>query len=233
MQKRTWLVLGAIVLVMVLAGAIAVASGGGGGSDGSADHGTSAGSSTVGSPVETAAVSVQGKPLPRLTGTGTGTDSAIGATIPKLTGEGFDGGPVTIAPTGKPQVVMFVAHWCPHCQAEVPRVVTLANDKAFNGIDVSTVATATNQAYPNYPPSAWLQREHWPFPVMVDSPQLTAGVAYGLPAYPYFVFVDAHGKVVGRADGEIDPGDLQKILTALAAGKTLPIAGSGASSSAS
>ena len=34
---------------------------------------------------------------------------------------GFDGAPLTIAPTGKPMLVVFLAHWCPHCNAEIPR----------------------------------------------------------------------------------------------------------------
>ena len=106
----------------------------------------------------------------------------------------FDGSKVTIGPTGKPQVVMFLAHWCPHCQAEVPRIVELAKDGAFEGIDVAAVATGTNADAPNYPPSAWLEREQWPFPVMVDSPEFTAAQAYGLPSYPYFVFADARGQ---------------------------------------
>jgi thiol-disulfide isomerase/thioredoxin len=138
---------------------------------------------------------------------------------------------VTIAPTVKPQVVMFLAHWCPHCQAEVPRIVDLAKMGAFKGIDVAAVATGTSPEAPNYPPSAWLKRENWPFPVMVDSASGTAAEAFGLSSYPYFVFVDAQGAVVGRAAGEIPPSDLQKILNALEAGNPLP-KGSGASSSA-
>ena len=214
MRKRTWP--GTIAVAV----AVAVATTGA--------VGASAGAASV----ETAAVSVQGAPLPRYTGP-ISTDRAIGDTIPTLTGKGFDGAPVTIAPGGKPRVVVFVAHWCPHCQAEVPRIVKLAKKKAFKGIAVSTVATGTNPGYPNYPPSAWLRREHWPFPVMVDSQQQTAAIAYGLPSYPYFVFVDAQGKVAGRASGETPPSSLKKILTALAAGNPLPLPGSAAGSSAS
>ena len=210
MRKRTW----AGVIVVVIAVAFAT----------SGVDGAVAGASSV----ETAPVSVQGAPLPRYTGP-TSTDRAIGDTIPTLTGEGFNGAPVTIAPGAKPRVVLFVAHWCPHCQAEVPRIVTIAKKKAFKGLAVSTVATGTSSGYPNYPPSAWLRREHWPFPVMVDSQQQTAAIAYGLASYPYLVFVDAQGKVAGRASGEIAPSDLKKILTALAAGKPLPLPGSSAS----
>ena len=39
---------------------------------------------------------------------------------------------------------MFLAHWCPHCQAEVPRLVELAEQGAFDGVDVTAVATGTN-----------------------------------------------------------------------------------------
>ena len=185
--NRSWLILGAVALVLVVAVVIAVsASGGDSESAKATDH-------------ETGAVTVEGDALPRYTDTS--VDTAIGDTIPTLSGVSFDGSPVTIAPTGKPQVVIFVAHWCPHCQREVPSIVEVAKEGAFKGIDVATVATGTNATYPNYPPSAWLKRENWPFPVMVDSPQQTAAVAYGLSAYPYFVAVNAEGKGRRTRDG--------------------------------
>lgn len=231
-RHRTWIVLGAVALVIAIAVGVAVAASGGGSSGSNGAGGsTASGSSgsTAGMLHEVGPVTVSGTRLPSFTDPN--HDTAIGRPIPTLTGETFDGTPMTIAPNGKPQVVLFVAHWCPHCQAEVPRLVELASSGAFNGIDVATVATGTNADYPNYPPSSWLQREHWPFPVMVDSEQQTAAIAYGLPAYPYFVFVDANGNVAGRATGEIAPDSLTKILDALAAGKALPTV-SGASSSA-
>jgi cytochrome c biogenesis protein CcmG, thiol:disulfide interchange protein DsbE len=145
----------------------------------------------------------------------------------------FDGSGVTIAPNGKPQAIVFVAHWCPHCQAEVPRLVALAKQGVFDGVDVTAVATGTNPGYPNYPPSAWLQREKWPFAAMADSPQFAAATAFGLNAYPYFVLVGADGKVAGRATGEVTDADVKANVKALKDGKPLPLLSSGASSSAS
>ena len=75
----------------------------------------------------------------------------------------------------------------------------------FDGIDVTAVATGTNADAANYPPSAWLKREDWPFPVMADSADGTAANAYGLSAYPYFVLVDADGKVAGAAPARSRP----------------------------
>jgi thiol-disulfide isomerase/thioredoxin len=159
------------------------------------------------------------------------TDTAVGSSMPTLTGTGLDGKSIEIAPTGKPQVLVFVAHWCPHCQAEVPRIVTLANDGVFDGVDVTAIATGTNSGYPNYPPSAWLKNDQWPFRVMADSGAFTAARAFGLSSYPYIVFVDAAGKVVGRTSGEIAPGDLTKMVEALKAGQPIPGVAQGASSS--
>jgi thiol-disulfide isomerase/thioredoxin len=114
--------------------------------------------------------------------------------------------------TGSPYAVIFLAHWCPHCQAEVPRLVALSKNGQIEGVDVTGVATATSDQNPNYPPSEWLTGEDWPFPVMVDTASGTAANAYGLTGYPYMVFVDAEGKVVGRTSGEVGEEDLQKIF---------------------
>jgi thiol-disulfide isomerase/thioredoxin len=209
----------AVVVIAGIAAVIAVAAGGG-------DDSTGTGAAAAG---ETAAVTVDGSALPMYRGPN--DDSAVGDAAPTLTGESFDGSKSTIGPTGAPQVVMFLAHWCPHCQAEVPRIVELEKEGAFDGLGVSTVATGTDANAPNYPPSKWLAGADWPFPVMADSQEATAAEAYGISAYPFFVFVDADGKVAGRATGEISPSDLKQILDALRDGKALPTA-SGANSSA-
>jgi len=220
-RRNMWLIWGGVAVVVVIALVIAVV----------ASSGSDSGSSSAKGSKETAPVKVDGTSLPNYTGQG--TDPAIGMTIPTLTGVSFDGKPVEITPNGKPQAIVFVAHWCPHCQAEVPRLVSLEKTGAFTGVDVSAVATGTNSGYPNYPPSSWLAREKWPFPVMVDSATSTAAKAYGLTSYPYFVLVDANGKVVGRASGEVASADVIANMKALAAGQPLPLTSSGAASSSS
>jgi cytochrome c biogenesis protein CcmG/thiol:disulfide interchange protein DsbE len=223
-RRNRWLIWGGVAAVVVIAIVIAVVSSGG--SDGT--------SSTKTAKFETHAVTVTGTPIPKYDAkyTGNGSDPAIGKTIPTVTGVSvFNGTPVTIKPTGKPQMLVFVAHWCPHCQAEVPELVKLAKQGVFDGVDVTAGATGTNPAATNYPPSAWLKREGWPFAAMADSPQGTAATAYGINAYPYFVLVDANGKVAGRATGEVPAASITANIKALKAGAPLPLLSSGASSS--
>jgi thiol-disulfide isomerase/thioredoxin len=209
-----------LVVVVLVAVVIVVA---GGGDDGSS--GTKGGKT-----VEIASkISVTGTPLP--TFSATGADAAVGRAAPRLEGVGFDDASVTVGgATGKPYALAFLAHWCPHCQAEVPRLVELAKTGGTSGVAMTAIATGTSSAAPNYPPSAWLARESWPDPVLVDTRAQTAARAYGLDAYPYFVFVDAAGKVAGRVSGEVTPGDLTRVFQALAAGEQLPLPGVGASS---
>jgi thiol-disulfide isomerase/thioredoxin len=216
--NRTWITIGAIAVVVVIAVVVAVASSGGG-SGGNANA------------VQQAPVRVDGTPLAAYPDSG--TDKAIGSTMPTLHGRSlFDGSPLTIAPTGKPQMISFLAHWCPHCQFEVPVVVALGKQGKLDGVDVRGVATGTRSDLPNYPPSKWLEGAGWKFPTMADSHAYDAANAYGLGGYPLLVFVDAQGKVVGRSEGEISPSALVSVLDALKAGKPLPLPTAGASSSA-
>ena len=55
-------------------------------------------------------------------------DAAIGQTIPTVSGKTLDGDAITIGPDGGAKVIVFVAHWCPHCQAEVPEIVSHLKD---------------------------------------------------------------------------------------------------------
>jgi cytochrome c biogenesis protein CcmG, thiol:disulfide interchange protein DsbE len=219
-----WWAVGAAV---VLAGVLAVVLSGGGGGGNSSGSSSSSGGTKSGQVEIASTVAVSGTPLPMLTDST--NDPAVGKTAPTLTGVTFNGSPVTIGNTGRAHVVVMVAHWCPHCQAEVPRIVALFKAGQIP-VPVVSVATGTDPSAPNYPPSAWLAREGWPYPVLVDTKAETAASSYGLPGYPFLVFVDAQGKVAGRLSGEVAPSDLTKLFAALAAGKPLPIPGAGASS---
>jgi cytochrome c biogenesis protein CcmG, thiol:disulfide interchange protein DsbE len=219
-HKRNRMALwGGLAAVVVVAIVVAVvASGGGDDSEAKA------------TPFETHQVTVDGTPLPQFDSAKT-NDPGIGKAIPTLQGVSvFDGKPVTVKPNGKPQMVVFVAHWCPHCRREVPKLVALAKDGTFDGVDVTAVATGTNSAAVNYPPSAWLKTEKWPFPVLADSPEGTGATAYGISAYPYFVLVDADGALAGRATGEVPPDQIKANIEALKAGQPLPLSSSSASS---
>ena len=167
-------------------------------------------------------VVVAGAALEASDAIGTPDDPAIGKTAPVLTGRGFDGKKVTIGGQGKPRAVVFVAHWCPHCRREVPRIVKLAKQGKLDGIEVDTITTGTSSDLPNYPPSKWLAREKWPFTnVLNDDADQQAIRAYGGTAYPYFVFLDAQGNVVGRASGEIAPKAIADGAAKLAAGRSV------------
>ena len=141
-------------------------------------------------------------------------DSAVGMPAPEVIGEGFTGNAVTTK-TDAPQMIVFLAHWCPHCQREVPLLVEWErNGEVPAGLEVMAVATATNPTNPNFPPSEWLTREQFPalWPVMVDDGANTAGNAFGVSGYPFFVLTDAEGKVVFRGSGEISKEELTSII---------------------
>jgi thiol-disulfide isomerase/thioredoxin len=178
---------------------------------------TGAGGSNL---AQTRLVRVTGTPLPRLDDGASGSrDPAVGKVAPELYGTSFDGHPVTVT-HGTPTAVVFLAHWCPHCQREVPVLVRwLAAGKLPAGVKLVAVATATDPQLPNYPPSAWLQRQHWPAPVLADDDHGSAATAFGLPAFPYFVLLDGNGHVVARTSGELTPHALDQLFAKLTTGR--------------
>jgi len=165
-------------------------------------------------------VQVKGGALSESADLGTPDDPAIGETAPTLTGLSLTGKKVTFGTDGKPRIIVFLSHSCPHCQAEVPRIVKLAKQGKLDGVEVDTVVTNTSKSLPNWPPSEWLREEGWPFrPVLTDDAKLRAFFGYGGDAFPYFVFVGADGKVVARVNGEQKAAVLAEAATRLAEDK--------------
>lgn len=133
-----------------------------------------------------------------------GQDSEIGAIVPTIEAQNFDGQDVKIAP-GKPYVLAFVAHWCPHCQKEVPLIVGLHKDnKLPKDVEFYAVATSTDETRTNFPPSKWLTSEEWPWKTVADDQKSTLLDAFGGTGFPYLVYVNADGTISARTSGEQD-----------------------------
>jgi thiol-disulfide isomerase/thioredoxin len=179
---------------------------------------TSSGSdstSSAGGISEFSDITVTGEALPAFDSVSSATDAAIGMPAPVVSGKGFTGTEITTDGAGTPTLLVFLAHWCPHCQREVPLLVQWEKDgKTPTGVDVIAVATGTDPANPNFPPSEWLAREEFPalWPVIADSADKKAANAFGLSGYPYFVLVDAQGNVFKRLSGEIPMDELTAII---------------------
>ncbi len=204
-RRTMFIAAGAAALVIVLAVVAVIATKSG--SDSDSDEVTTASS------VEMGNVTVTGTPLALLP-EGGATDPAVGAKAPTLVGSTFDGSSLSITPGVRPTVVMFVAHWCPHCQREVPQVVKWLAAGVADGVDLRVVSTGTDAKLPNYPPSAWLAAEGLDVPTMVDSDATDGATAYGLTSFPFFVAVDAKGNVTQRMSGELTEGQFTGLVAA-------------------
>ncbi len=163
---------------------------------------------------EAADVTVDGK-LPQFQATA--GDPAVGMPAPAVSGVNFAGDTVTIANDGTAKAIAFLAHWCPHCQREVPRVQEwLDTGGGVPGVAIMSVSTGENELGTNHPASAWLEAEGWTPPVVVDSADSEAHLAYGGGGFPYWVFVDSAGRVVARTSGELDTTTLEGLMQQIA-----------------
>ena len=195
-SKNVWLIV-AVVAVVAFAAVIAVAlsqedSGGGGD--------------------ETAEVEVTGGPLPFYESGS--PDEGIGMAAPALAGTTVEGDSLTIDPAdGEPKLIAFLAHWCPHCQAEVPRVVEwMEAGNAPDDVALYAVSTSITPGRDNYPPSDWFDEEDWTVPTLKDDAGSPAHLSYGAGGFPYWVALDADGEVVARTSGETTIAQLEAMI---------------------
>lgn len=144
-------------------------------------------------------------------------DAAAGRRAPLLEGLSPDGAAMSVGAAGEPTMVVFLAHWCPHCQAELPILVDLAEAGDLDGVRLVAVLTGTNPDAPNFPPARWLEREGWTGDVLLDDEDTTAANAFGLAGYPFIVTLDADGQVVARSSGELPAAQVVAMAEAAAA----------------
>lgn len=217
-SSKTGLFIGIGVGIVILLGVVAVLLANSGGEENFAE-GTGA-YAAVNAVQEIAPVAIDGDILPPAPTSGVmsaASDPAAGLPFPKMSGQSFDESEVVIDPAdGRAKIVMFLAHWCGHCQAEVPIVQRWLNDGNLpDDVDIYSISTQVQQGGAFYPPSTWLAREKWAPPVMLDTADARAATAAGLSGTPFFVFVNADGTVAQRASGSLPEAEFTSLVAAI------------------
>jgi thiol-disulfide isomerase/thioredoxin len=155
---------------------------------------------------------VTGDPLPIFDPTAA-ADPVVGLTAPSAVGADWDDNEVKIEADGRAKIVVFLAHWCPHCQAEVPVVQTWLDEGNLpDDVDMYSVVTSTDPLRPNWPPQDWLEEEGWTVPAIMDNEIGTIAVNYGMSGTPFYVVLDGDNNVIRRASGEIGTAGLNALV---------------------
>ena len=162
-------------------------------------------------------VTVHGDALPQYPASG--DDPAVGCAAPVIDGQDFAGRPVRVGGAGigqSPTVVIAAAHWCPHCNNELPKLQAKFKGGSV-GMRYVVVSTGVAKGQPHYPPGPWLTKDMgWAGGVVADDAQSTAGKALGVSGFPMFILIDSQGEVVDRFSGETDSAELQQKVDNLA-----------------
>jgi len=140
-------------------------------------------------------------------------DPAVGQAAPVVEGQRFDGSAITIGgPTEQPTMYVFLAHWCPHCNDEIPELLELNDAGGLNDVDVVAISTAVASDRDNFPPSQWLDDKNWAWDAMADDEQSLAIIAYGGTSFPFVVLADTDGTVLARKAGSSSAADIRTWL---------------------
>ena len=117
-------------------------------------------------------------------------------------------------PENTPTIFLFVAHWCPFCQEELPEVVNWIEDKDIlnKGVNIVLIVTNIDSNKANYPPDAWLYNERWKYPVIYDDEEATLAEYFGVSYFPSWVFTETSGEIAFTHAGKIGVEALTKLI---------------------
>ena len=198
-MNKNFIIAGAVVLVLGLAIAI----------------GVTLSSEPVAAGLPEGEISVVGDFLPQYAGEND-DNVALGLAAPTFSAPDQNSEIFQLEKNGNSKALLFLAHWCGYCQQEVPVVQRFIDSNGVPpGIDVIAVATSIDRGRDNYPPQEWLEREGWSETQIYDLDR-EIGEAYGLNAFPYWVFLDKDLNVLARRTGNLPEDMIGALLIQLA-----------------
>ena len=189
-MNNNFIIAGAVILVLGLAIAI----------------GVTLSSEPVAAGLPEGETTVTGDLLPEFAGEND-DNIALGLAAPVFSAPNENSEIVSLEKNGNAKALLFLAHWCGYCQKEVPVVQGFIDSAGVPaGVDVIAIATSIDRGRENYPPQKWLADEGWSETLLYDLDR-EIGNAYGLSAFPYWVFLDKDLNVVARRTGNL-PADM-------------------------
>ena len=189
-MNKNFIIAGAVILVLGLAIAI----------------GVTLSSEPVAAGLPEGETTVTGDLLPEFAGEND-DNIALGLAAPIFSAPNENSEIVSLEKNGNAKALLFLAHWCGYCQKEVPVVQGFIDSAGVPpGVDVIAIATSIDRGRENYPPQKWVADEGWSETQLYDLDR-EIGNAYGLTAFPYWVFLDKDLNVVARRTGNL-PADM-------------------------
>ena len=185
-MNKNFIIAGAVLLVLGLAIAL----------------GVTLSSEPVAAGLPEGETTVTGDLLPEFAGEND-DNIALGLAAPVFSAPNENSEIVSLEKNGNAKALLFLAHWCGYCQTEVPVVQNLINTVGVpSGVEIIAIATSIDRGRENYPPQKWLLDEGWSETQIYDLNR-EIGTAYGINAFPYWVFLDKDLNVVVRQTGNI------------------------------
>lgn len=136
---------------------------------------------------------------------------AVGDVVPTISGGDFERRQVVIDPSTGAKVLLFAAHWCDHCQAELEMLEEARQTGELDlGVPLVVISTRHIPGV-RWPPDEALDLHDAPDAVLVDTDSSLAQT-FDVQSVPQWFFLDEDGRIVAEQTGELALVDIQKYV---------------------
>ena len=110
-------------------------------------------------------------------------------------------------------MIVLLAHWCPHCNAEIPRLNEWRDSGEIpDGLNIVGVSTGCRPDAPTSRRTSGSSTRTGSGRCSPTTTHGTAMAAYGGTSYPTMVLVDGNGDVFRRLSGEVPIDEIDQLV---------------------
>lgn len=144
---------------------------------------------------------------------GSGPGGEVNSVIPSISGVNYANQPVSV-PTGRPVVLLVVAHWCEYCKADLALMSQGHAAGTFRPKADIVIVSTRHLPFLSWPPSEALSLDSVPFPVIVDTDSSIA-TYLALRVTPTWYFIDRTGTIRKVVAGTLSLAEIDDEINAV------------------
>lgn len=133
--------------------------------------------------------------------------ATVGSALPSISGVDYANTKVSVNPAAGPVTLVFIAHWCEYCKAEIQSLHAALLRGSYEPVEPLFAVSTRHLPFLSWPPSEVLKLQDFPGKVIVDTDSSLASY-FQIRTTPTWYFTDSNGLIAKIVTGTLTPEEV-------------------------